>query len=65
MGFPVSVSRIGQRFRELDRDGSGTLTLGESHRTRLEFRAIDRDRDGAITLAEATAFFQQAAAAVN
>jgi CubicO group peptidase (beta-lactamase class C family) len=58
-------TRIGQRFRALDRDGSGTLTLQESQRTRLEFRAIDGDRDGAITLAEATAFFQRAAAGVN
>ncbi len=57
--------RIGQRFRELDSDGSGTLSLPESQRTRLEFRAMDRDGDGAITLAEATAFFQGAAAGGN
>jgi len=48
--------KLDARFKQLDKDGDGTLSASEFPRPKV-FRQMDRDRDGSVTLAEARAYW--------
>ncbi|MFH0990037.1 MAG: sulfatase-like hydrolase/transferase [bacterium] len=50
--------QLANRFRQLDRDRSGGLTLDEFSNEQI-FKEIDRNHDGIVTLEEARAYFLQ------
>ncbi len=50
--------RIVERFRQLDQDDNGALTLEELDRPAEIFKAMDGDGSGTVTLAEVTAYFR-------
>jgi hypothetical protein len=51
-------SDIAARFRQLDRDGDGTLTRNEVPASEL-LRRVDRDGDGRVTREEATDYYRR------
>ncbi len=49
-------SRIGERFKQLDRNGDGKVTREEAAQLQM-FKRWDANKDGAVTLEEVTAFY--------
>ena len=53
---PAASGGPGERFKQLDRNGDGTLTRDEIPRL---FDQLDADQDGVVTPAEAAAYRAQ------